>query len=1126
MHGSPRCLIALPAVALLVLAPGCTRHQFRERADKDVEGIITQKNVYPDWQVKNWHVYPDPRARFADTSSPDRPPYPPDDPAARALAPNPQRPTKKSGVGRVDGTGYVALLEQWDAENRGSDPVPPARGAAPLPATLPPGNAIRQASATEPAAPTGARPVAQAAPTGTVRPATGAPFYQNNWNRPGGNVPNAVPPTVQRLPAPTVVTGDRPAVRHSPGAVAPSEPVKFAPQPVLPASASEQPKPATEPVAPAVQPQPPAPKPSEFGPWQPAKPRIPGPVVRDRGNGPAITELRPPVVMVAVGEVEQNGKAVPAIAVVPVPPAGAPVAQPIWKASGQPDVKLPPVPAVPGPPVPDPNPLPGPMTQPMTGGPVGLGPAGPVYTAAGDDAAAYLRALESGAVGYRIKLEQAIELGLVNSREFQDRREDLYLAALPVTLQRFNFASQAFFTEQVVRRSVGRELNNGGERWTLNTAGGVSKLFPTGAQLLVQLANQVVIDLSGDRPTTTVGNLTLSLAQPFLQGGGYAVTLEGLTQAERTLVYATRSYARFRSIFYVALAAGGDYTNNPYGLQGLSANLGRGIGNNLTAPRGGFLPLLLQQAIINNQRKNVASLEDLLKKYQAERDGGQQSELQVGQVEVQLLNSRGQLLGSAGNNGTAGGGGGGIRGYLDALDNYKLQLGLPATVALELDDAPLKPIREHLARFEEVFAQVRQVEQAAGKFDPAEPVAAFRKRWLDLLTAAPLTRGTAFAKDVVVRWATWGPDKLTDEQLRARLTALLAERNKVLDARVAREKENKPAPPGEAAQLAQLKADIDLGTFEQRVREYEAQPWARKEGAERRQVQAVAFNATSAAFALVVLDARNERLVAQRSAWPELAAVPVEGANVLGASLDEAYAAVTQTALTSRRDLMNARGQVVDAWRQIAITANSLQGVFDVRYDLNGTTPDGGNNPVAFSGTRSSHQLTFRAELPLVRRAERNNYRAALISYQRQRRTLMAFEDNIATDVRADVRELRTLGELYKIQKRAVELGYAQVDNAQAVLFAPPEPNAGGNAGSAAALTQQVLQAQSGLLQAQNNLYQIWVQYIAARMTFYLNLDQLTLDERGVWRDELLDRTNGGTAPERLPLPQPVGGRP
>src|SRR5262245_26381716 len=38
---------------------------------------------------------------------------------------------------------------------------------------------------------------------------------------------------------------------------------------------------------------------------------------------------------------------------------------------------------------------------------------------------------------FLIKLEQALELGLINSREYQTRREQLYLAALPVTLERF-----------------------------------------------------------------------------------------------------------------------------------------------------------------------------------------------------------------------------------------------------------------------------------------------------------------------------------------------------------------------------------------------------------------------------------------------------------------------------------------------------------------------------------------------------------------------------------------------------------------------------------------------------------------------------------------------------------------
>ncbi len=1027
---------------MLIFGPGCARYNYRERADKDVTGIVTQKNVFPDWQVKkDWHVYPDPRARFADATNPDRPPYPPDDPAARLLSPNPQRPTKKSGVGRTDGEGYVSLLEQWDAENRANDLHPTASGAA-----------------------------SSAAPDSYL---VGGPTPLFQTNKKQGKTASAPPnlPGAEQLNAPAHTLTPNPTV---PPAVAPSGA-------------------------------------GEIGPWVASKraPRSPV-VISERDGQPAITELRPPVVVVVGGDIDWSGKTVPAGAVAPVQPLPA---LPLPDAQPQPPVSA------------DPGKPPG---DPLGKGPPQLYP--PILTA-GDPAADFLKALETAQTGYRIKLDQAIELGLFNAREYQDRREDLYLSALPVTLERFNFAAQAFFTEQVVRESTGRQLAGGGERWSLDTTGGVAKLFPTGALLLVRLANQVVIDLSGDRPQTSISNLSLSLAQPFLQGGGYAVTLEGLTQTERTLLYAMRSYARFRKIFYVALAAGGNYTNNPYGLQGLSPNLGRGIGGNLTAPNIGYLPLLTQSAVINNQRKNVVALERLLRLYRAFKEGGQQSDLQVGQVEVNLLNSRAQLLGSAGG---GGGGGGGVRGLLDAMDNYKLQLGLPVTVPLELDDGPLRPIRLQLGRFEEVYAHVEQVGVAAAKYDPAEPVAQFRARWRTLLTESPLVKGTPFAKSIGVRLDSWAPAKLTDDQAVARLAQIREERRKLLAARAERQLKGLPEPEADAQKLALLEDERDVGDFELLVRAYEAQPWLKLVGPARLSSQANAFRAVFNAGDLLILEARNDRLVLVRNQWPELPPLPVGDADALTAPLDDAYTAAIQTALAQRFDLMNARGQVVDAWRQIAIQANSLQGVFDVRYDLSSNTPTGGTNPVGFSADRSNHQLTFRAELPLIRRVERNNYRAALISYQRQRRTLMAFEDNIANDVRGDLRELRTLAQLYRIQQRVVELGYSQVDSAKLTLLAPPAAAVGGptsDAGSAAALTQQVLDAQSRLVNAQNALYQIWVAYQTGRMQLYLDLEQMNLDDRGVWIDEFFNRTESANRPtdagskpgERLPAPQPVG---
>ena len=166
--------------------------------------------------------------------------------------------------------------------------------------------------------------------------------------------------------------------------------------------------------------------------------------------------------------------------------------------------------------------------------------------------------------------------------------------------------------------------------------------------------------------------------------------------------------------------------------------------------------------------------------------------------------------------------------------------------------------------------------------------------------------------------------------------------------------------------------------------------------------------------------------------------------------------------------------------------------------------------------------------MPLVRRAERNEYRTALIAYQRARRNLQATEDFILNDVRVDLRNLRVLAENYRIQQRAVEVAYDQVENSLDVLQAPPIPEAArpGRSGRAAAqsqqqaanaasLTNQLLNAQNSLLAAQNGLYTVWVNYLVARMTLYRDLERLPLDPRGVWIDE------PGLSPRRPRSPPP-----
>src|ERR1019366_3100744 len=105
-------------IGLLLGGRGCTRDFYRNSADKEVYDVLAEKDRYPEWKIEQFHVYPDPRARVADPTNPDRPPMPPDDEATWNSTPHPQKPGHR-GVSDVHGTAYLEMIKIWDAENRG-----------------------------------------------------------------------------------------------------------------------------------------------------------------------------------------------------------------------------------------------------------------------------------------------------------------------------------------------------------------------------------------------------------------------------------------------------------------------------------------------------------------------------------------------------------------------------------------------------------------------------------------------------------------------------------------------------------------------------------------------------------------------------------------------------------------------------------------------------------------------------------------------------------------------------------------------------------------------------------------------------------------------------------------------
>jgi hypothetical protein len=921
-------------------ASGC-RSFFRNAADKEVAEVLGDKDRYPDWKIEGYHVYPDPLARFADPTNPDRPPKPPDDPAAYDLSPNPQKPGH-AGVARVEGKGYLDLLAAWDAENR------------------------RKLEEEE-------------AKAGTNGKSKG------------------------------------------------------------------------------------------------------------------------------YGDITGQSK------------------------SGE---------------------------------------------SAADQVPSLLAGTDKGPRPYIINLDQSAELGLINSREFQDRREDLYLTALPVTQERFSFGAQWFAFEQAVRQYSGRDTITGKvDNWQLNSSGGVAKLFATGAVLLFNIANQTVFNLSGgaQKATTSVSNLSLQLTQPLLRGGGRAVTLEPLTQAERNLLYEIRTYARFRKEFYVSIAGGGggSIVGGAFVPTGVIANspftAAQGVGNSglqpgliqVTAATGlavlpgssgrlnlftaippnvsGYLGTLLQHDQIPLDHYNIERLQFFLKLFQGIQEGGDLSQLQVDQVEQSLLTAESTLLTDE-------------QQYIDALDRFKLQLGMPEDIPLELDDGPMKPMTEQFQRFEDVFKEFAAAGQEVPKIGAIDAVAKARAEFRRLATTSPLVRTIRFRTEFPRRWAAW--EKLSLDDLKKRRDQLKEELRKVLDKKAEFEKAGKPFPPADQQRVSEVEFEIALANFEESLRAYEAEPWKKeKDPALRKQQHTRMFNEVYIPFAFLLEEARNERLDQVGDQWADLPKLCVQGRNLLNADLEDAHEVVSQTTLLNRLDLMNVRAETVDAWRQVAVFANALLATLNIQYELSSSTPTSVARPLDFGGSRNQHFLSINTQLPLTRILERNNYRAALINYQRARRTLQEAEDLSVQAVRGEIRQLLVLAKNYKIQQRALKLAYVVVENSLETFQAPPgganppgvvpAPGAASATGAAGgqgqAFTQALLTAQSGLYRAQLQMLTIWITYLNTRLQLYRDLELMPLDFRGVWIDDSANNCDGtdlkqpsgaggpasGQPPERIPEPKP-----
>jgi outer membrane protein TolC len=242
-----------------------------------------------------------------------------------------------------------------------------------------------------------------------------------------------------------------------------------------------------------------------------------------------------------------------------------------------------------------------------------------------------------------LTLPDALRLALANNRQYQLQKENLYLATLALTRERFAYVPQ-FFAGSTV---TGERDSSGDESVRVANRLGVDTLFKTGGRVSLDLANDLLRFYTGGRGDSAVSTIALTLSQPLLRGAGAKVAAENLTQAERDVIYEIRSFSYFQDTFAFDIVTT-------------------------------YLRLVQQQDTVKNQYSNFVSRVSLRERAVAlsvDRLAPFQADL-AAQEELTARNS--YILA--------------VERYRDSLDQFKITLGLPVGYELRLDENALKEL--------------------------------------------------------------------------------------------------------------------------------------------------------------------------------------------------------------------------------------------------------------------------------------------------------------------------------------------------------------------------------------------------------------------------------------------------
>lgn len=770
--------------------------------------------------------------------------------------------------------------------------------------------------------------------------------------------------------------------------------------------------------------------------------------------------------------------------------------------------------------------------------------------------------------------EEAYQLALIHSRDYQQQFETLYLSALDVSAERFRFDTQFFggystfatFTEDNSILNASTFTQQTGRLGP--PAGGVSatptgnllarRYFSTGADLAVGIANSLVWNFDGTNTFTPTTLLNVSFIQPLLRNAGRDRILEQLTTAERSLLSNVRQIERYRRAYYVEIMTGRDSGTGATrsggvlggsGLEGFTgvgstgfsglgggggggaANAGFGGGGAGAAQAGNYFGLLQTQQDIRNQQITIAglrsnlvqlreSLQENLRKIPDDVETIVRERLQIAQARQALLNAESRLLISQAT-------------YAATLDNFKRTLGLPPTLCVNIHDTMLDRFNlistdtinlqnEITALRDRMGTTNQQILSLVQTTDGARTLAWSDELAVQLLALRNIVTDMRSIKDR----ASTGVVRVTREDIAA-LVGLVPDRKRdllSLRTKYRQELDRFTRYGGLDPCQVTLLADLDPSVFD--TERLEAMPAELDAELLQLQDKFMAYDGPLQAVEDVIANLLNAPtkpeppdlyLIIEKELLFALPALLSDMSDdILDVSLIQARAR-THTVSVPPIDLdwglaiEMARKYRHDWMNQRSALVDRWRRIEFTADNLDSVLDLVFNGTLRDDATTDSVQMGLRFDAPLTRLQERNTYRQALIEFQQARRSYYAYEDGVTQSLRGTLRTLELNRINFEERRLAVLSAIEQVVlNDQ---LGKLREERGLDAGVTAA--RDVVSALADLQTAQNDFLNVWVNYEVQRLNLDLDLGTMNLDENGNWIDP------GPIGPEYgYPMPQ------